>query len=218
MKWFLSYIVLFCAFNSWSQTDLIILTNNCYNFENELVLEELKVFKGDTLIKEFDLDKKRPFYTVKNLASGFYSVQTRKLEGVTQTVNFVLDSTKQRYVNICIDSTNSENIPIIDQLENGNEYFIQKIVKGYSVSRSTIYIKKMDDKYYARLDGGRDKKLTRNDIKLIRSFENKFYSIKNLTNPLTTTTVSYIIKFRNKLFCRNNFIGINLNDLKLKSN
>tara|TARA_B100000809_G_C14674576_1_gene364534 strand:- start:248 stop:508 length:261 start_codon:yes stop_codon:yes gene_type:complete len=84
MKFFLVFLNVIISQVSFTQTDLIIHTANCYNSDKILVLEELVVFKGDSMVKTFNLSKKRPSYSIKSLNSGQYSILYKKEGGGTE--------------------------------------------------------------------------------------------------------------------------------------
>ena len=64
-----------------SQTDLIIYTSACYNYDGDFIMESLKVYKEDSLIKVFEISKPRLFYW-----NGPFSVLFVHFTGCTRLV------------------------------------------------------------------------------------------------------------------------------------
>ena len=127
-----------------------------------------------------------------------------------------MDTSRQYFVDIGIDETSKDNLPIIDALQSGEEYSIITISLGCYKVRSTIFIRKENDKFYARLNYGKEKKLSFENIEMIRSFEEELYRTEDRDQVAISMSTSYFIQFKNKLYYRNNYLKIQLRDLKLK--
>lgn len=164
------------------RTNLEIIFNYCDDYQ-ELYFNKIpyKIFKEDSLITSFkDIYFEANYFP--NLEKGNYKIEFVSIFNRVESVDFKLNGKKNDTLTLCVDNfdENKEtHIPFIDRLKNDESYNLEITEAGcFHHFESDMIISKNNDTY-AMTFGKVSRKLTEEEIGMIRSFEIRLMAIKD---------------------------------------
>ncbi len=198
MKSILSLLLLMtlCVMTCNAQSTLEVNIKKCKTDE-PAHLFGFKLFRNDSLIKVITTGIESK-HILKDLKYGSYKIEYVSMFKKTEYTTIELSKRKTYTVDLCIDDINYESEayqPLINQLNEGEHYSINITTEGcYHRSEQELTIRKASGQYYMTYNG-KDKLLSKDDIKAIEHFEIEL----NYMEPYGCTSVDYyVLKYNNR--------------------
>jgi hypothetical protein len=201
------YLFLFLA-NSltsiaiYAQGSVEVFAKDCRDPYNEINLPYLKVFKNDRFIRSVVIDWDAEAWdrlTIKNLEEGEYRIDYTSIFGKIISKNIYASDDIINNVSICMDYIDYNNIEqslFIDRLANNEKYNLRYILVSCSHNLDKyLSVKRMAGSYYATYDEN-EKKLSKEEVDILRRFEIELYHIETLGNEyFSSRQEDYLITY-----------------------
>lgn len=195
--WLLLLLSFLFLENAHTQATLDIFIDNCQAEGGLSYLQELNIYKDQELVHTL----KPGFDYVQTLSSlpyGNYIVEYQSVFEKTEQASIQLSEKKQYELTICkdyLDYAASTYQPIIDQLQEGEQYSIAFASQGcFHFRERNLVIYRKQHQYY--LHYKKEKRaLNKEEIEALRKFEIELHYIQATTGGCTTTD-SYTLTYK----------------------
>ena len=187
---------LFNCVNKSEKHKLVVHIKYCKIEHKEVFfIPELELYQNENLINKYKPEILNDYFTIDSLNSRNYTIKYPTMYKMTESINFSLNKKKNDTIVVCLDKINYDSVnhlPFIEKIKRNEEFSINVTTIGcVSFGGTEMKIKKLNDGIYAtRYD--KEKKLSQNEIELIRRFE---LELVNMDNGGCSYTDIYTLKY-----------------------